>query len=125
MERTKLTEYAGHYYYQTLPDLLDLLAVVVSFLATTGALLMMVSALFLLFRKPRQRFWATVSVVVLLSGGYYFLSYLFDVRSVVAIATNPGGDVPLASSLKTLSIAVLMFSAALVMHRATRSGGTR
>ena len=120
MNRMMLLETNGHYYYQTLPDALDVFAVLVSFLTTTALLCLAVSLIMMLLRRPRQAFWALLICLTVCAGGYYFISYVLGIKGVLSIATNPGGDVPLESSMKTLAFGLLVFIAALVLNRVNR-----
>ena len=117
----KLIEISGHYYLQTLPDIWDLAAALVSFANTLAVMLMVWRAVALLLRRPRQRRWRAFCTLIILCGGGYSVLYMLDIPGVLAVITTQGGDVPPLSTIKTGLISILLFTLSGVLNGATRA----
>ena len=94
---------------------------VFSFLSTAGVMLIVWQAA-LLYRVPRQNHWQKRLILIIVSGSTYVVLYLMDVRSVISLVTSDtGADIPLTSTLRTASIALLLLVLARITNSATRA----
>ena len=107
-----------HYYgFETYQDTWDALAALASMFLTFSVLVSMVSAVRLLINKPRRSGWIVFTSLILLSGGYYVVSYILEIQSVLSVVTNPGGDITPGSALRSAAIGIIIFLSSIVMDR--------
>ena len=118
--KTRLVERGGHYYMQTLPDALDVLALIVSFLLIVAVMLLVWHALALLLRRPRQRSWRVFCILVIVFGVGSSVMYMLDVPGVFAVLSTQGGDVPVMSTIRTAFFTSLLLVLGRVLGGATR-----
>ena len=114
----------GTYYFNTVPDLTDFMAVLLSFSSILVIMMMVWQAVALLLRPPRQRRWEAYCALIILFGSGYTILYAFDVPTILSVITTKGGDVPLLSSLRTAMIVGLLFTLTRVLSGASRLEAT-
>ena len=112
--------FTDYYYFNTTPDLIDFIAVALSFLSILVIMLMVWQAVLLLRRPPRQKRWAIMCGLIIFFGAGYTLLYAFDVPTILSTITTKGGDVPLLSTLRGAFIIGLLFTLTRVLSGASR-----
>ncbi|WP_293915157.1 hypothetical protein [Deinococcus sp.] len=112
------------YSWQSLPDLLDILAVLVSLGTVLGVTLLMWQAVFLLLRRPRRRWWRRLLWVIALSGLTYAALYIKGAPAILAVLAVPGSDVPIDSIIRTTALNVMLLAVAYVLNRTNLLGDT-
>ena len=112
------------YAWRSLPDLFDMLAVLVSLGTVLGVSLLMWQAVFLLLRHPRQRLWKLMLWIIALSGMTFTVMFMIGAPAVLSALIMPGEDVPLDSILRTGSLDLMLLAVAYVLNRSNLPGGT-
>lgn len=112
------------YRWQQLPNFADIVAVMVSLGTVLAVSMVMWQAVFLLLRRPRQRFWRGLLWVIVLSSVVYTLLYMSGAQGILSVLTVPGEDVPLPSIMRTGALDILLLTVAYVLRGANPPGGT-